>query len=202
MIIMMVVQEQVTKYAGSKQRGLVRVGSAPLQLPRRTSLESRRQRVEHPNEQWWGDWTICTFIEQWQRVIWFNDTDFPLEFGVPQATVNTSSPLKEGDVLLDQGVSDARSLLARDMEERFLHNYVYKSRADERSWWCVLCPHPPQIQVYECTSLRFLLVLSRFLSCVYSLCSVRSFSHSPYVSQKNTEIYNIILWWEILKYAI
>ena len=116
-----------------------------------------------------------------------------MEFGVPQATVNASSPLKQGDVLLEQGVADTQALLARAMEERFLHNYAYESRADERSWWCVLCPHPPQIQVYECTSLRFLLVLSRFLSCVYSLCSVLSFSRSPCVSQKKTEIYHIIL---------
>ena len=117
----------------------------------------------------------------------FDDADFPLEFGMPQATVTASSPLKQGDVLLEQGVADTRALLARAMEERFLHNYAYKSRADERSWWCVLFSHPPQIQVYECTSLRFLLVLSRFLSCVYLLCSVHSFS------QKKTEIYHIIL---------
>jgi hypothetical protein len=117
----------------------------------------------------------------------FDDADFPLEFGMPQATVTASSPLKQGDVLLEQGVADTRALLARAMEERFLHNYAYKSRADERSWWCVLFSHPPQIQVYECTSLRFLLVLSRFLSCVYLLCSVHSFS------PKKNEIYHIIL---------
>jgi len=106
----------------------------------------------------------------------FDDADFPLEFGVPQATVNDSSLLKQGDVLLEEGVVDTRTLLARTMEERFLHNYAYKSRADERSWWCVLFSHPPQIQVYECTSLHFLLVLSRFISCVYLFCSVHSFS--------------------------
>jgi len=72
----------------------------------------------------------------------FDDADF-LEFGVPQATVNDSSPLKQGDVLLEPGVADTRRLLARAMEERFLHNYTYKSRADERSWWCVICPPPP-----------------------------------------------------------
>ena len=49
----------------------------------------------------------------------FNNADFPLEFGVPLASVNVSSPLKEGDVLLEQGVMNTRSTLAHAMEERF-----------------------------------------------------------------------------------
>ena len=49
----------------------------------------------------------------------FNDTDFPLEFGALPASVNLSSPLKEGDVLLEQGVMNTRSTLAHAMEERF-----------------------------------------------------------------------------------
>ena len=39
--------------SGSKQRGLVRVGSAPLQVPRRASLQSRRRRVSiHDADAW------------------------------------------------------------------------------------------------------------------------------------------------------
>jgi len=49
----------------------------------------------------------------------FNDTDFPLEFGALPASVNLSSPLKEGDVLLEQGVMNTRSTLAHAMEVRF-----------------------------------------------------------------------------------
>ena len=100
----------------------------------------------------------------------FNDADFPLEFGVPLASVNVSSPLKEGNVLLEQGVTDTRSMLARAMEERFLHNYAYKSRADERSWWCVICPTPPH--VYKRLN-HFLALpvcyLSLSLLCMFSL---------------------------------
>jgi len=36
-----------------------------------------------------------------REVIDFNVADFPLLFGVQQATVNASTPLKQGDVLLE-----------------------------------------------------------------------------------------------------
>ena len=42
--------------------------------------------------------------------------------------------------------------------------------------------------------------LSLSLLCMF--CSVRTFSHCPCVSQKYTEIYHIILCWEILEYTI
>ena len=105
----------------------------------------------------------------------FDDADFPLEFGVPQVTVNASSPLKQGDVLLEQGVADMRALLARAMEERFLHNYAYKSRADERSWCVYSFPIPHK---YKCMnalpcascsfSLAFSLVCICFVACTPS----------------------------------
>ena len=99
----------------------------------------------------------------------FNEADFPSEFGVTQTSVSASSPIKEGDVLLEQGVADTRALLARAMEERFLHKYAYKPRTDERSWWCVICPPPPHTNTSCSFSLTCSLVFVIFVACAASL---------------------------------
>jgi len=105
----------------------------------------------------------------------FDDVDFPMEFGVPQATVNASSPLKEGDVLLEQGVADTRALLAHAMEERFLHNYASRGLTSGRGGvYSAPIPHK-----YKCMnvlprascsfSLAFSLVYILFVACAPSL---------------------------------
>jgi len=106
----------------------------------------------------------------------FDDADFRLKFGVPQATVNASSLLKEVDVLLEQRVVDTRALLARAME-RDSCTITRTSRGLTSGRGGVYSAHIPH--KYKCMnalpcascsfSLAFSLVYILFVACTPSL---------------------------------